>query len=212
MTDAGNLLRDRIASTEAALAEMMQGIDLSDRSVLRRFGAAMEGNFLQWLQAAETACLSGEAKAIVGSNVRTEVEEDHPGLLHALLERKNCLPDELDFRDVAEEVDAIDRQCESRDAISLLATAAVLESTAHIFLPTVDKICATSPSVSPFVARHLDVDVVHAEEMRQALVSEWALHSDQVASLDLGASNAMRLFKAVFAPDIEATEATRSCR
>jgi hypothetical protein len=198
MTEATQLLRERVKSAAVALTDMMRLVDLNDHGVLRRFGAAVEGNFLEWLRGTEAACVSETAKTIVARNIRTEVEEDHPGLLHDLLERRRSLPGEQDFRDVAEAVGAIRRQCVDRDAVSLLSTVSVLESTAYIFLPTVDRICNTDPGTSAFVERHLAVDVTHSEEIKIALLEEWPAHSQQRVSLDRGIDDAMRLFLAIF--------------
>lgn len=200
MIEAIQLLNERLRGAAASLTEDMRSVDLHDGSVLRRFGAAVEGNFLEWLRGAEAACVNEAARAIIASNIRTEVDEDHPGLLHEILAYRNCLPGESDFRDVETAVAAIRCQCADRDAISLLSTISLLESTAYIFLPTVDRICTTDRKTTAFVERHLDVDVTHSEEIKVALEMEWSAHPQQAAALSRGIDTAMGLLYAVFVP------------
>jgi hypothetical protein len=198
MNEARQLLHQRLHSAAALLTEDMRSVDLNDGSVLRRFGAAVEGNFLQWLRGAEAACVNDAAKAIIARNIRTEVLEDHPGLLHEILEYRHCLPGDVDFSDVDAAVYAIRCQCIDRDAISLLSTISLLESTAYIFLPIVDRICSTEQNTTAFVARHLDVDVTHSEEIKVALEMEWPAHPHQMVALGRGIDTAMSLLRAVF--------------
>src|SRR5579871_6277959 len=73
------------------------------RSIIARYTAVLEGNFIYWMTAAYLAAKSESAHEIILANLAEEVRDCHPGMLRRFESAAGDMPTETDAAAVSTE-------------------------------------------------------------------------------------------------------------
>lgn len=69
---------------------------LTCRGIIARYTAVLEGNFIYWMTGAYLSAKTAEARSIIQENLREEVADCHPGMMHRFAAGARALPTESD--------------------------------------------------------------------------------------------------------------------
>src|SRR5204862_3139364 len=92
---------DEIAELIAALPDPAQLSAAQRRDLIARYSAVLEGNFIYWMTGAYLSVGSDEARAKIIDNLREEVRDCHPGMMHRFALAANAAPTEDDAKAVS---------------------------------------------------------------------------------------------------------------
>jgi len=175
--------------------------DAERRRILRRYAAAISGNFISWMAAAITCCRSVEGRYAAEENVRVEVAENHPGMLRNFVLGSGAVPAPDDYAYVDCYVTDVQREVSQMSGLFLTCLLGILENTSAEFIPW---LAAISKSLGNQDFQYTDVhglaDVGHAEQFRWALEKESALYPNAESEIAQAISIAVKFLKGILSP------------
>ena len=126
----------RVAETLPTLAWLSND---QKRRILKRYVAALEGNFLAWMAATSITCRSMKSRYAADQNLWDEISEDHPGMLREFAKSADAEPDAADFDAVAYQVSEIRRLVSELSGLKNIPLLTTLETVSytHLTLPTI---------------------------------------------------------------------------
>jgi hypothetical protein len=158
------------------------------RTIIRRYTAAIEPNFLPLMAIGMVKVKSPIAKAVLKENFELEVAENHRGLLYSFARYCGATPTQEDYKHVEPWIESL-RDIIRGDGLSILTALAVLENTSLAFIPhlrTYAEYIGTFTSSHPdytYLDKHGMADIKHAQDLVKALEQEILLYNDSTRSL-----------------------------
>ena len=143
------------------------------KNIIKRYVAAIEGNFLPWMSGASISARSIFGKFISDENLYVEIKEDHPGMLRKFSKSCNAEPNKEDFEYVEKEVNELRKIVGELSGIKSLAIMATLENTSLVFVPYLKEISKKLHCKdSYYLDKHGEADIKHANQFLEALTEE----------------------------------------
>ncbi len=162
----------------------------SNRSILEKYGAAIEPNFTYWMSAAMLSAKSKEARNTAEENLTVEIEQDHRKMLRFLLEQTDAIPNYSEYLTVKLQTEKIHEIASKGNGLANLTVIAILENASLIFIPKLEEISiALGATDLKYTKVHGEADLAHAQAFLKALEYEKQQHNNP-NELILEASNA----------------------
>ena len=144
--------------------------------IIKRYVAAIEGNFVAWMAGASISARSVVSKFAADENLWVELKDDHPGMLRNFAKCANAEPDGKDFEAVEKEVARIRNLVGELSGIKNVALMAVLENTSAAFIPYLAELAKKLGSEDlTYTDIHGEADIEHANQFLEALSDEKTL-------------------------------------
>lgn len=154
------------------------------RAVIQRYAAAIEGNFIAWMGAAEISARSIEGRFAAGENLFVELKDDHAGMLHEFARSAHSLPQEEHFEAVHSVVDEVRQMVGEMSGIKTLTLMAMLETSSCVFVPWLAQLAKKCGSTNlKYIDVHGEADVAHAERFLLAVDCERAHHTASASQI-----------------------------
>jgi hypothetical protein len=166
---------------------------------LRKYTAAIEGNFIAWMGVATLCAKSVQGRYAASENLWVEVKDDHAGMLRNFARCAQCEPSLPDYQAVSVEVESIRKMVSRLSGLECLALMAVLENTSGVFVPWLEKVAAELGSTDlKYTKIHGEADIDHADQFAWALSHEIELHENADFTLDNAVKTTLQFLKRIF--------------
>lgn len=143
------------------------------RSIIARYSAVLEGNFIYWMTGAYLAAQSEEAKALIRQNLIEEIRDCHPGMLRRFTLAAKAFPTAPDAEAVLPRLHAFRLFVGKMDAVPLVTAMAFFEGWIQRFMPYLEDLAVEQgSSEKEYTQVHGVCDIAHSKELFQALQSE----------------------------------------
>ncbi len=193
-----------ISHVSDAIAVSFPNINEIDKSaaqrIIARYTAAIAGNFVPWMAAAAVSARSIEARFVCETNIRDEMQENHPGLLYAFAKSANALPAVDDSLQTDDVIHGMRTTVAQMNGLKNIAIMAVCENASLIFIPF---LAALAQKCNGQDFRYTDIhgvaDKEHAEKFLWALNCEMAAHENAESTVEEAATMLVNFFKGIFA-------------
>lgn len=167
--------------------------------ILKKYVAAIEGNFIAWMGTAVLCTRSVQGKYAASENLWVEVKEDHAGMLRAFARAANCEPDLSAYQAVSSEVASIRRMVSRLSGLECLTLMAVLENTSSVFVPWFEKIAVELGSTDvTYTKIHGDADIEHANQFSWALSNEMEHYENAELVMQQAANTTVQFLRGIF--------------
>ncbi len=168
------IITDRIALMNESVTTLLQPLDSlneeDQRKILKRYCAAMEGNFISWMAGASISSRSVQGKHASDENLWEELTQDHPSMLRKLAKESGCEPEPQDHTYIENEVQEIRRMVAEMSGLKSLALMTFLENTSVVFIPYLSQLAEDlGCSDTTYTDLHGEADLEHAEQFQEAL-------------------------------------------
>jgi len=165
--------------TEELLATLPDPAQLSAearRSLIARYTAVLEGNFIYWMTGAYIAAGSEEARAKIIDNLREEVRDCHPGMMRRFAIAAQAVPTEQDADAVYRNLMNVRQFIGRLEAVPIVVTMAFFEGFIQRFMPYLADLASRQGSQEmEYTDVHGVCDITHTQELFQALEAELTL-------------------------------------
>ncbi len=169
-------------------------------TMIRRYTAAIEGNFLAWMAAAAISGRSIVSRFAAEENLWVEIKDDHPGMLHHFAKATHAEPNIEDFGYVQDEVDALRKMTSELSGLKNITLMAALENTSAAFIPYLAglaKRCGAQDLT--YTNIHGEADIKHANQFLEALTEEQKMkYENPKQDIDEAITLSFSLLKKVF--------------
>jgi hypothetical protein len=156
------------------------------KSIIARYSAVLEGNFIYWMTAAYLASQSPVSRDIILDNLREEIRDCHPGMLRRFTSEASADPAPEDVRLVGKHLAAVRQFIGSLSPVPIITMMAFFEDFIQTFMPYLAELARLQGSQEQEYTRvHSLCDAEHSQELFRALDTELALAP---GSLDTGNS------------------------
>src|SRR3989344_1817490 len=146
------------------------------RTILRRYVAAIEPNFLAWMSAAAISARSPYGKYAAEENLWVEIRDNHPGMLRNFAKECTAEPDANDFQAVQTEVNSIRQITAELSGLRNLVLMMLLENTSSAFVPYLAEIGKKLGAKDfTYTDVHGEADIEHANQFLRAVNDEMSL-------------------------------------
>lgn len=155
------------------------------RSIIQRYTAAIEGNFVGWMGAAAISARSIEGRFAASENLYVEMKDDHAGMLRDFALSAQAVPSIEHFADVAEQVSSIRKLVAQMSGLKTLTLMAVLENTSGAFIPWLAELAEKCGSSNlKYTDVHGVADMEHAEQFLWAVQCEAVHYTNSKLQID----------------------------
>lgn len=144
------------------------------RSILRRYTAAVEGNFLGWLGLAVFTARLPVSRFAAEENLMVECRDDHQGMLHEFAASAGALPGAEEYKAVYQSVFGVRKILSKFSELESLALVALLEGASVVFAPYLGELAKKLDS------KNLKYAEVHGEADKKHLVPFLAALSQEM--------------------------------
>lgn len=198
-------LRDKFAYATASVRDLLRPADgLTDdeaRTIIKRYVAAIEGNFLAWMGGASVAARSVVSKFAADENLWVETKDDHPGMLRAFAVAAQAEPDAEDFQYIGNEVTHMRGLVSELSGLKNIAVMATLENTSVAFIPYLAALASRLGAKGlTYTDVHGEADVAHADQFLEALSDEQQRgYQNPEQEIDQAIAQTTELLKMIFA-------------
>ena len=170
-------LKKKLANATVSVKNFLRPLSsLSDddvRKVIRRYTAAIEGNFLAWMGGASISARSVVSKFAADENLWVEIRDDHPSMLRNFAKCTKTEPDAEDFQYVHSEVMKIRNLVGELSGVKNIALIATLENTSTSFIPYLAELAKRLGCTDlTYTDIHGEADIEHANQFLEALSDE----------------------------------------
>lgn len=166
---------------------------------IRKYTAAIEGNFVAWMGAAAISARSVQGRYAASENLWVEMRDDHAGMLHAFARAANAEPTADDFASVAEAVASVRSMVAEMSGLKNLVLMAVLENTSAQFIPLLEKLAVQLGSTNlTYTKIHGEADVAHADQFLWAVEQEREHYGDADAAISSAIGVSVAFLEQVF--------------
>jgi hypothetical protein len=168
-------------TTEDLLASLPAPGQLSAqerRSIIARYTAVLEGNFIYWMTGALLSVGSNEAREKILENLREEVRDCHPGMMRRFALAADAVPTEADAAAVYRNLMNVRLFVGRLSPVPILVTMAFFEGFIQRFMAYLAELAERQGSAEmEYTDVHGVCDVTHTQELFRALDAEMALAS-----------------------------------
>jgi len=143
------------------------------RSIIARYTAVLEGNFIAWMTATYLSVRSAEAQSIILDNLREELRDNHPGMLRKFAAAAHAVPTDADALAIGPALQDVRLFVGGLSSVRLVPMMAFFEGFITRFMPYLSEIARRQGSTEQeYTDVHGVVDVVHSRELFHALEAE----------------------------------------
>ncbi|MBI2173361.1 MAG: iron-containing redox enzyme family protein [Candidatus Aenigmarchaeota archaeon] len=170
-------LKEKMFLTKNEIKEFLQPVEnISEddaHTIIKRYVASIEGNFLSWMAGASISSRSVISRFAADENLWVELRDDHPSMLRKFAKCCNAEPDRSDFQYVHNEVMKIRSLVGELSGIKNITLMAVLENTSAAFVPYLSELAKKIGCDDlTYTDVHGEADIDHANQFLEALTDE----------------------------------------
>ena len=146
------------------------------RSIIARYTAVLEGNFIYWMTGALLSVRSNEAREKIVENLREEVRDCHPGMMRRFALAADAVPTEADAAAVYRNLMNVRLFVGRLSPVPIVVTMAFFEGFIQRFMAYLAEMAERQGSAEmEYTDVHGVCDVTHTQELFRALDAEMAL-------------------------------------
>jgi Iron-containing redox enzyme len=146
------------------------------RSIIARYTAVLEANFIYWMTGALLSVGSHEAREKILENLREEVRDCHPGMMRRFALAANAIPTEADAAAVYRNLMNVRLFIGRLSPVPIVVTMAFFEGFIQRFMAYLAELAERQGSAEmEYTDVHGVCDVTHTQELFRALDAEMAL-------------------------------------
>jgi Iron-containing redox enzyme len=164
---------------EATLATLPDPAQLSAearRGIIARYASVLEGNFIYWMTGAYVAARSDEAREKIIDNLREEIRDCHPGMMHRFALAAGAAPTDTDTDAVYRSMMDVRLFIGRLSAVPNVIAMAFFEGFIQRFMAYLADLATRQGSTDlEYTDVHGVCDVTHTAELFNALEAELAL-------------------------------------
>ena len=158
------------------------------RSVIARYTAVLEGNFIYWMTGAYLAVKSDAARAKIIENLREEVRDAHPLMMRRFAVAARAVPTEADTLAVQQNLTRVRLFIGRLSPVATVVSMAFFEGFIQRFMPFLAELARLQGSSEmQYTDVHGVCDIEHTEELYRALEAEMVLTDDAAGNVLQGA-------------------------
>lgn len=170
------------------------------RTIIKRYTAAIEGNFLAWMGAASVSARSVVSRFAAEENLWVELKEDHPSMLRNFAICCRAEPESKDVQYVHDEILNLRKMVGELSGLKNITLMATLENTSIVFIPWLAQLAKKLHCNDlTYTDIHGVADIEHADQFLEALTDEQNLgyaHAEE--DIDEVIDQAINLFRKCF--------------
>jgi hypothetical protein len=171
----------------------------SAQRLIRRYTAAIEGNFVAWMGATAISARSIQGRYAASENLWVEMKDDHAGMLHAFARDAQALPSAEDFAYVEEVVEHVRGVVAEMSGLKNLTLMAILENTSAEFIPLLESLAKSLGSTNlKYTLIHGEADIVHADQFSWAVEYEKAHYENPQKEIADATNMTIRFLERIF--------------
>lgn len=178
-SDAASIRQQIDAAIEGTITSLPNPAHLSAqrrRSIIARYTAVLEGNFIYWMTGTYMAVRSDEARDIILENLHEEVRDSHPRMMRNFAVAARAFPTDTDALAVDPELTNMRLFIGRLAGVPLIVTMAFFEGFIQKFMGFLATLAAGQGSTElEYTDVHGVCDITHTEELFRALAMETAL-------------------------------------
>jgi len=147
------------------------------RSIIMRYTAVLEGNFIYWMTGSYLAVKSDAAREIILENLHEEVRDCHPEMLRRFAIAAHAVPTDLDAMAVYKELRKVRLFIGRLTGIPIVVMMAFFEEFIQRFMAFLAELAASEGSLErEYTDVHGVCDLVHTEGLFRAIEAEMAIN------------------------------------
>ncbi len=167
--------------------------------ILKKYVAAIEGNFVSWMGAAAISARSVQGRYAASENLWVEMKDNHAGMLRDFARSVNCEPGVEDYRAMFGAVTDIRGLVAKLSGLECLVLMAVLENTSGIFIPWLENVAKDLGSTNLYYTQvHGEADINHADQFAWAVTHEMRFYTDPEAVIERSIKMTQQFLKSIF--------------
>lgn len=199
-----NQINDTISQARNLVESFLPKEDVSDeraRLIIRRYVAAIEGNFVSWMGAAAITARSVQGRYAASENLWVEMKDDHAGMLRAFARGAGAEPLAEDHQSMAVAIQSVRTMVGEMSGLRNLALMAVLENTSAAFVPLLETLAVQlgAPDLT-YTKVHGEADIAHADQFAWALEHEMPHHEGAEKIVEDTIAASAEFMRAIFVP------------
>lgn len=195
-------IKNSLAMARKQVASFLPQGELSEeqmRQIIRRYTAAIEGNFVAWMGAAAITARSVQGRYAASENLWIEMKDDHAGMLRTFAKGAGAEPQTSDYQAVAPGVESIRKMVGGMSGLKNLTLMAVLENTSAEFIPLLEKFAVQlGASDFTYTKVHGEADVMHADQFVWAVEHETKHHEEAEKDIEDTITATVQFLKTLF--------------
>ena len=169
------------------------------RTLLARYTASVEGNFVAWMGAAAIYARSLEGQFAAKENLYVELRDNHPQMLRDFSIASTSEPEFKDYSSISQEVVRMRSFIASANGLQVLTVMAVLEATSELFIPYLEMLAMKRNSQNIIYTRiHGLFDKSHAQQFAWAIEHEAKHYEFADQFIDDGICEALSFLEGIF--------------
>lgn len=151
------------------------------RTIIGRYTAVLDGNFIYWMTATYLSARSPEAHEIIKDNLREEVRDNHPGMLRRFALAARAPSTDEDRMRIDEELQAVRAFVARLTPLQIIPMMAFFEGFIQRFMPYLAELAALQGSSErEYTNVHSVGDIAHTQGLLNALSAELVLETQPV--------------------------------
>lgn len=167
--------------------------------IIRRYTAAIEGNFVSWMGAAAISARSVEGRYAASENLWVEMKDNHAGMLRAFAKAAGAEPEKADYQSVENAVESIRTMVAEMSGLKNLTLMAVLENTSAEFIPPLEKLAQQLGSTNlTYTKVHGEADIAHADQFTWAVGHESTHYPNADKQIAAAVDAAIKFLEVIF--------------
>lgn len=168
---------DAIEKLLASLPDINKLCAEQRRSIVARYTAVLEGNFIYWMTGAYLAVGSEQARSIILDNLREEVRDSHPRMLRTFALAANAIPSDSDAMAIHQDLTNVRLFIGRLSPVRIVVMMAFFEGFIQKFMAYLAELAAGQGSMErEYTDVHGVCDVEHTKELFHALSAEMAIN------------------------------------
>jgi heme oxygenase-like protein len=177
VTSLPSTLQTQLESISTRLLDSLPNPDLltavQRRTIVARYAAVLEGNFIYWMTGAYIAARTQEARAKIFENLHEEIRDAHPAMMRRFAIAAHAVPTDVDAAYVYADVSKIRAFIGRLSPLPLVVTMAFFEGFIQRFMPYLADLAKRQGSSDfEYTDVHGVCDITHTQELFRALDSE----------------------------------------
>ena len=167
--------------------------------IIRRYTAAIEGNFVSWMGTAAITARSVQGRYADSENLGVEMKDNHAGMLRTFAKAAGAEPEKADYQFVDSAVESIRTMVAKMSGLKNLTLMAVLENTSAEFIPLLEKLAQQLGSTNlTYTKIHGEADIAHADQFVWAVEHESVHYTDADKQIAIAVEAAIKFLEEVF--------------
>jgi hypothetical protein len=138
--------------------------------IIARHTAVLEGNFIYWMAGAYLSAKTAEARSIIQENLRDEIADCHPAMVHRFAAAACARPTESDVTAVFDDLNSVRVFVGRLSGVPALLMMMYFEGLIQTFMPYLADLAARRGSLeTKYTDVHGVCDIAHAEGLLRAI-------------------------------------------